>query len=315
MSARRRWLPLDRVLDPAQIEALASRAIPRLILPAHDLFARRAGRLESLAPGHSVEGYLRLAAAVCRAQAAAAASFHPSAPPASAIAAAREHAMPLLPARGMDRDPAWRGVLRVMAADLGRAEGFPPAVGEVCRRLAAHADTELEQFADRVLAAEGADPDPAAALLVSASLAVLWTVLASGLKVADVRLPAAPAATCPVCGVAAVASIVRSRAPYTGYRYLSCGLCSTQWHRVRVECTECGAAKPVAYHSIEGGSAAIRAETCDDCHAYRKIFYQEHDDEVEPLADDLASLALDLMLEEAGFARAGANPLYWQPPG
>ena len=304
---------MDRVLDPAQIEALASRAIPRLILPGRNAFIRRSARLETLAPGHSLEGYLRLAAAIGRAQAAAVEELRPTGPSPAAIETAHQHAMPPLPARGMHRDPAWRGVLRVMAADLARAAGFPAAVADVSHRLAAAADADLEALADRVLAASGTDADPAAALFVSAALAVLWVALASDLKVAVVRLPSEPSATCPVCGMAAVASIVRSRAPYAGYRYLCCGLCASQWHRVRVECTQCGAAKPVAYHSIDGGAPAIRAETCDDCQGYRKIFYQEHDDLVEPLADDIASLTLDLMLTEAGFHRAGANPLYWQP--
>ncbi|MFA9218515.1 MAG: formate dehydrogenase accessory protein FdhE, partial [Sphingomonadaceae bacterium] len=54
-----------------------------------------------------------------------------------------------------------------------------------------------------------------------------------------------------------------------------------------------------------------RAETCDDCHTYRKIFNQEHDYNVEPLADDLASLMLDVLVTEAGYARASGNPLLW----
>jgi len=33
----------------------------------------------------------------------------------------------------------------------------------------------------------------------------------------------------------------------------------------------------IAYHSIEGGAEAIRAESCDECHTYRKILYQEKD--------------------------------------
>ena len=43
----------------------------------------------------------------------------------------------------------------------------------------------------------------------------------------------------------------------------------------------------VAYQAIEGRSEAIKAETCDHCHSYRKIFYQDKDLHVEPVADDL----------------------------
>jgi FdhE protein len=110
-----------------------------------------------------------------------------------------------------------------------------------------------------------------------------------------------------------VASIVKGTAPLDGYRYLHCGLCATEWHRVRVECTQCGGSRGVALHAIDGGSPAIRAETCDSCRAYRKIFYEEHDAAVEPLADDLASVALDLLLADADFHRASPNPWFWQP--
>ncbi len=44
----------------------------------------------------------------------------------------------------------------------------------------------------------------------------------------------------------------------------------------------------IGYHSIEGSSGAIRAQSCDRCHTYRKILYQEKDVDVEPVADDLA---------------------------
>ena len=53
----------------------------------------------------------------------------------------------------------------------------------------------------------------------------------------------------------------------------------------------------------------VRAETCDECHSYRKILNQEHDYHVDPLADDLASLVLDMLVSELGYARASGNPL------
>jgi FdhE protein len=93
---------------------------------------------------------------------------------------------------------------------------------------------------------------------------------------------------------------------------------------VRVLCSQCGASgKNIAYHSLEAnaadkgssevGGAAVRAETCEQCHAYRKILYQEKDTGVEPVADDVASVALDLLLSEEGYHRASGNPLLWLP--
>ena len=61
--------------------------------------------------------------------------------------------------------------------------------------------------------------------------------------------------------------------------------------------------------------SAVRAETCDHCHSYRKILYLEKDPSLEPVADDLGTLALDLLLAEEGYARASQNPLLWQSDG
>jgi FdhE protein len=122
---------------------------------------------------------------------------------------------------------------------------------------------------------------------------------------------------CPVCGTLPVASIVRAEKAYQGHRYLHCSLCATEWHLVRVKCSHCESTEGVHYRSIdtgliEGGPSAVRAEACDSCKTYRKICYQEHDMAVEPVADDLGSLALDLLMSEAGFHRGSGNPLLWQ---
>ena len=307
---------MQRILEPGQIEAQTSRSVPRLVLPRRGrVFAARAGRLRALAEHHALAGYLRLLAALAASQQEADDRLLIAPLDPAVLAAAQAHGMPLVPARGWQRGPEWRAVLRSLAAALAADGGFPPAVAAVATGLAAATDAELEARAERLLAAmDGCDADPAAAPFVVAALQVYWLALACALPPDAVAAPAS-GGTCPVCGLRPVASVVRTGAPYTGYRYLACGLCATEWHRVRVECTHCGATKGVAYQSIEGGSAAIRAETCDGCHRYRKIFYQEHDAAVEPLADDVASVALDLLLADAHFERASANPLLWQPQG
>ncbi len=152
--------------------------------------------------------------------------------------------------------------------------------------------------------------EPAIAPFLMAALQVYWVALASRLAPADVAALDVPG-VCPVCGTLPVASIVRSD---KGYRYLHCALCATEWHLVRITCSQCQGNTHIAYHSIEGGSDAIRAESCDDCHTYRKILYQEKDPAVEPVADDLASLAIDLLMTEAGYHRGSGNPLLWQEP-
>jgi FdhE protein len=84
-----------------------------------------------------------------------------------------------------------------------------------------------------------------------------------------------------------------------------------EWHLVRVTCSHCESTKSVAYHAIEDGPEGIKAESCDNCHTYRKIFYQEKQLGLDPVADDLASLALDVLMGEEGYSRASGNPLLW----
>ncbi len=99
-----------------------------------------------------------------------------------------------------------------------------------------------------------------------------------------------------------------------------CGRCANA--APRVQCSRCGAAgKDIAYQSLVGADAgddagaakeaAVRAETCEHCHGYLKILYLEKDPHAEPVADDLGTLALDLLLDERGYERISRNPLLW----
>ena len=106
-----------------------------------------------------------------------------------------------------------------------------------------------------------------------------------------------------------VASLVRLGVAVNNLRYLHCSLCNTEWNVPRATCTACGSDKSLAQHQIEGGNGAMRAETCDDCKSYLKIAYQEKDPRIDPVADDLATLALDLLVDEAGYGRSGPNLL------
>ena len=52
----------------------------------------------------------------------------------------------------------------------------------------------------------------------------------------------------------------------------------------------------------------MKAETCEKCRGYVKILNQQKEPDVDPIADDVASLALDLLVREAGFSRGAVNP-------
>ena len=54
---------------------------------------------------------------------------------------------------------------------------------------------------------------------------------------------------------------------------------------------------------------AVKAEVCDECKTYLKIFHLEKDARMVPAADDLATLALDILVDEQGYNRLGPNLL------
>jgi FdhE protein len=306
--------PLQRILPRGEIEALDHNVIPRVSLPDRaSVFATRAARLRQLAADSPVADYLLLMAQLVDAQQRALKDC--AAPEASEdrVALAQAHGMPPLQAIGWPRDPMWRNILAQLVDEVSRGKNVPAEAIEVCAALRRAVDEDpesLEDLAEAVLAEQDQGVDSAAAPFVMAALQVYWTDLAS--RFDDKQLPVvSPFGVCPVCASLPVASVVRVGGQFEGYRYLCCSLCATQWHMVRVKCTHCEDVESVAYQAIDGRSPAIKAETCDHCHTYRKIFYQDKDPHVEPVADDLASLMLDVLVGEAGYSRASGNPLLW----
>lgn len=284
---------------------------PHVIAPdAATIFATRAQRFEQCAAGHSLGDWLRFLAAVTRAQHAALQAMPPLALPAAAtLALAREHRMPLLPAQSWPRDPVWRQSL------VQIIEGISAAAPEPARRdlarLAAYDAERIEALAERVLHTELYGDDAALLPYVAAALQVLWTAGAARLGVAEIAALDVPG-VCPCCGFLPVASVVRGGGEVGNLRYLHCALCNTEWNLVRVKCSSCDATEGVSYRHLDAeglqGADAVRAETCDSCKSYLKIVYTEKG-AVDPVADDLATLALDILVDEAGYARSGPNLL------
>ena len=304
---------MQRILEPGQIETLAQRSIPRIRLPDRDrVFAARAARLRELSDAHAFGDYLRLMASLGDAQQSALARFSATRPTADEIAGAHAHRMPLVHAASHTRANEWLDILKDLCTAITAAQHLPPAATASIEALR-HAPTEhIEAQATALLAARSTGIDAASAPFIMAALQVVCTDLTSRLTPDDAA-PLDVHGVCPVCGTLPVASIIRTERHYYGYRYLHCALCATEWHMVRVTCSQCEATKNIGYHTIDGASGAVRAESCDACRTYRKILYQEKDAHVEPVADDLASVALDLLMSEAGYHRGSGNPLLWQP--
>jgi FdhE protein len=311
----------QRILEPGQIETLAERSIPRIRLPDRAfVFARRAARLRQLAGGSALGDYLQFLAALVDAQHVALAHLTVPPPEKAHIERSDEHRMPPIHASTWPRAHQWRETLESLCSALAAQAGFPSGVNEGISIIRRATSAWIEAQATSILEAQNDAIDARVVPFVMAALQAHWVALtahfvADEVKALDVH------GVCPLCGTLPVASVVYAQSPHQGYRYLHCALCATEWHMVRVQCTQCGASgKSIGYHSLEStagrnlrdeGGPAVRAETCEQCRGYRKILYQEKDPRVEPVADDVASFALDLLLGGEGYHRANSNPLLW----
>jgi FdhE protein len=315
---------VQRVLEPGEIETLAQRSIPRIRLPDRSfVFARRAARLRELAEGAAIGEYLHFLAVLVDAQHAASAHPSESQPTDAHIETSGEHRMPPIHASTWPRSPQWLDTLETICAAMHAQPGSPAGVTASIVKIRRATPAWIEAQAMSILQAENDAIDVLSAPFIMAALQVHWAALASQFVADKVKALDVPG-LCPLCGTLPVASMVYAKSPYEGYRYLHCALCATEWHMVRVQCTLCGASgKDIGYRTLErtvGDKkaaeeivAAVRAETCEQCRGYRKILYQEKDTGVEPVADDVASIALDLLLGEQGYHRASSNPLLWLP--
>ncbi len=273
---------------------------PRLRLPdPGTLFQDRAERFRSLAKNHSsLAGYLTLMADLAEIQHVLSGDFPPASPPDSAIDNPPELAR-------LARSPAWRGALRQIALRMNPWGG---AVAGVTDRIQKSSDEEMELWADGLLALAHADLDSGLSPFVAAALQLQWTATAARLD-AKRLMRQAFGSLCPVCGFHPVAGILQTGGAVQGLRYLVCGLCASEWNRVRIHCASCGSSKDVAYFGIEGAEDAVRAEACGSCGTYLKLMSREKDPQLDPAADDLATLALDILMAEEGYHRLGLNLL------
>lgn len=301
--------------DTAMLEAGPSAApageIRHLVLGGRELFSRRAKRFRQLAPGHPLESYFGFLALLADAQALALQHFPELPQPAPAEQArCREHGLPLLSAETWSRDPAWRTGLAMILQQLETA-ALPAATRATISGLQQARAAELERLADQILAGELAAIAPQQLPLVAAALQVYWLRMATTLG-ADAFGRLEAGGVCPVCGSFPGAGVVNSAASGSGLRYLSCSLCASEWHMVRIKCSDCESTQRINHYILEGSNGAVKAESCDNCDSYLKLLYLEKDAQQDALADDLATLPLDLLMTEAGKSRRGPN-LFFHP--
>ncbi|GEP57746.1 protein FdhE [Reyranella soli] len=260
------------------------------------VFAKRAERLVALAPGHELEGFLKMIAALVAAQHAAIAGLPPGMLPGRAAGA------PLDPVT-LKRDETWRVALARILERIDVA-ALPEPAQQARAALAAMSAGDLEVLADRFLSGDVKPGQAAEMVFVAAALQVAWTRMAALLDAA--QLDPDDAGECPACGSPPVAGMIAPGGTKFGHRHLHCSLCATSWRYVRTRCVHCGSTDKISFRQF-AGTSYLRAECCQACQGYSKVFYVESARTLEPLADDLASLGLDVLVGEEGFSRV-ANP-------
>jgi FdhE protein len=270
------------------------------------VFFNRASRLRHLATVHQLGAYLGFLADLVDAQHRLQEGLpEPEVPPPDACERARQFNMPPLDRSRFVIEPAFEATLDRLLALAAEIE-MPPQARDALERVK-KADPAAR---DAMVRAVLADAIPVEALadhvFVAAALQVHMARVAARLDAA--RLVAVGDALCPVCGGPPVVSVIVGWPQAANTRYCACSLCQTWWHYVRIRCTCCGTTKGIGYKEIEGSPNGVQAETCEECHSYVKILHQHKHPELEPVADDVATMGLDMLVREAGYRRGAINP-------
>ena len=291
----------SRIADPIDIGKVAAPPPIRLPDPGR-VFARRAERLVRLAATSSLADFLSFMAAIADAQAAAFAAL----PGLAELTIDGGQGAPPLDRRSWRPAASWRRALAAILDRLGK-EPLTVETRAAVERLTRSPSISLDALVDKMVCFETGEVEPAEGCLLFAALQTCWTGKAGVIGPWAVPSPDR-AGACPVCGSPPIGSLVHSAGSLSGSRFLVCSLCATEWHLVRIKCANCHSTKGIAYLEIEGAGAPVKAETCDECRTYTKIIYTEKTPGADAFADDLASLGLDLLVDEAGWHRATPNP-------
>jgi len=288
---------------------------PHVVLPDAKVFSKRATRLRELVMQvPALDEFLAFMARVVQAQHQVLSEQEPAwRPAADAFDQALKHGMPPLGFQALRRDVRWQQDLVAIldAVELHVGERQRPLLAAL-REMPADA---LDALADDVFEMrQGTEATRALLPLVGAALQVAWARLAIGLPTPPARPVGEAKALCPCCGAVPVASVVHNERHRSGVRYLHCSLCATEWHLERVKCSVCDTGGKLLYMTLDDEQAKpflpVQAEACTECHSYLKVMQRELHGRADPIADDLASLALDMLLaEQDEYARSGYNPL------
>lgn len=291
--------------NPASVGRVQAPPFVRLPEPRR-LFKARSERLEFLAQTSELAPYLRFIAGIAAAQSSIQEGLPESElPPDDALDRAREFGMPPLDRNRIELDDVLSETLSRLF-DAVEPLAKPAEAEAALERVRAATPEQMRSAVQGVLADTIPGETLAEHVYVAAGLQVHFARLAA--KLDRTRLARIGDGACPCCGGPPTSSLVVGWMEAEGTRYCSCSLCGTLWNVVRVKCVLCGSGKGIGYQEIEGGPGTIKAECCDSCRGYVKILHQQKDAALDPVADDIASLGLDLLLKDGEYRRGSFNP-------
>lgn len=280
--------------DPSVIGGVPE--APFVLLPdPQSVFSTRARRFAFLAESSNLGDYLRFLAALSGVQADLAATL----PPVSAVLA------PPIDRMALAGDPALDASLTRLcdaAKSIPMPEAARAALGAVAGAPSSDRAWMFLNLAEDQIPAGATAPH----LFAAAAFQLHLTRLAAALRAADLT----PRATgrCPACDGKPVTSSVIANETIENVRYCTCASCATQWNEVRIKCMGCGSTKGISYRSVETHEATVKAECCTECQSWLKILHQTKNPSLDPVADDVGSLGLDLMMRDTGLKRGGFHP-------
>lgn len=296
-----------RIIPEDEIKQVASsmHTPPLLYANPKNLYERRAKRLKQLAEKTPLHDYLDFVSSIVEAQGELLVE--------RPIADYREELNTLLnnhngvrplDAKSFQRSAEWRDILLQLIDKLSPHAN--DTISPTLEWLSKASESELETLADHLLNERYHEVSSNKAVFIWAALSLYWVQLTQQLP-KNTCSEVGEHQHCPVCGSAPVASVIHF-GNVQGLRYLHCSLCESEWNVVRAKCSNCEQSGKLDYWSLDKAEAEIKAESCGDCGSYLKILYQEKDPYVEAVSDDLASIFLDVEMEEKAFSRSGINP-------
>lgn len=276
------------------------RQIPLLFYPStKTLYIHRAARLKTLAENNPLSDYLLFCAKIAEQQAKLINQQN-------AIEAPNllNNGLAPLSLENLPLNDIWQDYLSEL---LNSFSDTSEQIEAVIQRLKQNNPEQLQEKAISLLQGKFDLVEGNESIFIWSALSVYYSQLANQIKGKAVAENTDQNWLCPVCNSLPVASVIQLGGN-NGLRYLHCSLCESEWYVPRVKCTCCDNMQDIQYFSLDNEMAAIKTECCDACHSYLKILDQDKDPHIEVIADDVASLILDIKTEEEGFAKSGINP-------